>query len=112
MDVTMANKLTGAEELTGNDKASHILSELNRRNLFTEKRVEPHSVYQYHPLFREFLLSRLISSCSSEEISMIQRKAANILEEAGSIEEAVELFCKTAEWGAAAGIIMKHATAL
>src|SRR5512143_444626 len=46
-----------AAEISGLENAGQILSELNRRNFFTEKRTKPEPTYQYHPLFREFLLS-------------------------------------------------------
>jgi ATP/maltotriose-dependent transcriptional regulator MalT len=47
-----------AEELTKLSSAGSILSTLNRNNYFTEKRFQKEPIYQYHPLFREFLLSR------------------------------------------------------
>jgi len=45
-----------AESLTGNPKASRILSYLNRHNLFTEVHPGEEPVYEFHSLFREFLL--------------------------------------------------------
>ena len=49
-------------------------------------------VYQYHPLFRDFLLSRMESLFRPDEITSIRRKAALILEESGRVEEAAALF--------------------
>ena len=53
-----------AEALTGNKAAGKILSNLNQRNYFTEKRTQPDVIYQYHALFREFLLNRAASRLS------------------------------------------------
>ena len=47
-----------AEELTGNVKAGAILSGLNRNHYFTDRRPLPQPVFQYHPLFKEFLQVR------------------------------------------------------
>jgi len=55
-----------AEELTGLPHAGRLLSALNRNNYFTEKRIHAEPVYQYHPLFREFLLMRAKETLSRE----------------------------------------------
>ena len=47
-----------AERITGLRRAGVILSYLNRNNYFTEMHRYAEPVYEYHPLFREFLLSR------------------------------------------------------
>ena len=46
-----------AEDLTGLPNARRILDSLSRTHYFTEKRFRGEPVYQYHMLFREFLLS-------------------------------------------------------
>jgi hypothetical protein len=46
-----------AHELTGTENADRILEDLNRNQFFTQKHVQDGAVYQYHPLFREFLRS-------------------------------------------------------
>ena len=47
-----------AERLTGLATAGDMLTKLYRARYFTERRVEEQAWYQYHPLFREFLLGR------------------------------------------------------
>ena len=47
-----------AERLTGYARAGAILSALCRNNWFTQARGHGDPVYEYHALFREFLLSR------------------------------------------------------
>ncbi len=80
-----------AGKLTGNPKAGHILSSLSRSNYFIEKRYEPHAVYQYHQLFREFLFERAKNELSKKERGLLLRLAAELLEQAGRAEEALHL---------------------
>ena len=47
-----------AEKLTGAERAGSILSEMNRQNQFTKKYLQREPVYEYHDLFREFLLEQ------------------------------------------------------
>ena len=42
--------------LSGTDKAENILHGLSKNNFFTARSLHADPVYQYHPLFREFLL--------------------------------------------------------
>ena len=46
------------QELTGIESSHAILAALSRDHFFTERHVSTDIVYQYHPLFREFLLFR------------------------------------------------------
>jgi LuxR family maltose regulon positive regulatory protein len=87
-----------AEALTGNPGAGAILSELNRKNYFTNRYTSQTEVFQYHPMFREFLFAQAEKNVGSDELSGIQREAAAILESSGYIKEAVELFGKSGAW--------------
>ena len=55
-----------AEKLTGLPNADSILSTLNRNNNFTQKHYSEEPVYQYHQLFREFLLVRAKETYSQQ----------------------------------------------
>ncbi len=98
-----------AETLTGMDASGHILSRMNQNNYFTTARHQPERVYQYHPLFREFLLSRAKDTFTPEEFLAIQKNAAGILEEAGQIEDAATIFRDIRDWDSLVGLILKHA---
>ncbi len=87
-----------AEELTGNKTGGKILSNLNQRNIFTEKRTQPEVIYQYHGLFREFLISRAASRFPSGELSGLRLEAAKLLEASGQTEDAAELFIQATAW--------------
>lgn len=68
-----------AESITGNSRAGQILSDLNRGNYFTERRVGPELTYQYHALFREFLKNRADSRYSAAERSRLMLVRARSL---------------------------------
>ena len=56
-----------ASTLTGQSRAGQILAELNRGNRFTERRFRKRLSYQFHALFRDFLLSRAKETFSEAE---------------------------------------------
>jgi len=101
-----------AEELTKLSSAGSILSTLNRNNYFTEKRFQNEPIYQYHPLFREFLLSRAKKIFATETLSLLYSRAARLLEESGQTESAVSLLREAGDWDGMVGLIMKHAPSL
>ncbi|MCK9417905.1 MAG: hypothetical protein M0R70_00830 [Nitrospirae bacterium] len=100
-------KLTAAmaHKLTSLDKAEQILSDLNRHNFFTTKHAQHDTAYQYHPLFREFLLAHCGRVFSMVELTSLKIGTAIILEEAGQGEAAVELFQQAGDWQNAARLI-------
>ncbi len=98
-----------AEELTDISQAGRILSTLSRNNYFTEKRFDKEPSYQYHRLFRDFLLNRARGSFSPETLSMLQSRAALLLEEAEEIEAAALLFRDASHWDGLIRLILKHA---
>ena len=101
-----------AEELTGNKAAAKILSNLNQRNYFTEKRTRPELVYQYHALFRDFLVTHAVSRFSSGEISGLRLDAANLLNASGQTEDAAELFIQAGAWKELTTLIRPNAPML
>ena len=98
-----------AEDLTGISHARRILDTLSRTHYFTEKRFHGESVYQYHPLFRDFLISRAKETFSPETRSILIHGAATLLEEAGQTEAAVVLLHDVSDWDMMIRIILKHA---
>ncbi len=99
-----------AAELTGSSNAGGILSTLSRNNYFTEKRFLEEAVYQYHPLFREFLLARAKETFSAERLSVLCSRAATILEEAGQTESAASLLRDVSDWDGLVRLITQHAS--
>ena len=101
-----------AEILTGNREADRILTDLTRNNYFIEKYLQHEPVYQYQPLFREFLLSFAKDSFTHEDLSIVQNKAASILMGFDLIDDAAELLCKTGNWKELILLINKNALSL
>ena len=110
----LAQMTTGmAEELTGDARAGRILAELHRNNYFVALRqARPEPVYQYHPMFREFLLARIQETHSKERRRQLQKASAAAMEAAGHVEEAVALFRDSHDWGEMARLIGAHAEAM
>lgn len=102
MTPDMVTRLSG-------EGAARILNELSRRNYFTENYARPEPVYQYHPLLREFLLTRAQASFSSERLHDIQRRAAELLEHAGQYEDAIELYARIGDVPRMTRVILNHA---
>jgi ATP/maltotriose-dependent transcriptional regulator MalT/DNA-binding SARP family transcriptional activator len=100
------------ERLTENPQAGRTLHRLNRGNYFTEKRILGEPIYGYHPLFREFLLSRAEESFSKQGLFPLRRRAADILEEHGQVGSAARLLQEIGDWDAMIQLILKHAPAM
>lgn len=98
-------------ELTGFPAAGELLHGLNRSNYFTLKHDHVEPVYEYHPLFREFLLMRAEQMFEPAELRNLRGKAAALLEAEGQIEEAAELLQAAGDAQAFARLIGAHAPA-
>src|SRR5262249_34567410 len=62
-----------AAALTEQPAAADVLATLHRQNYFTDRQAGREASYQYHPLFRQFLLSRAERTYSSETLVKIRR---------------------------------------
>ncbi|MBI5016909.1 MAG: hypothetical protein HZB55_15680 [Deltaproteobacteria bacterium] len=101
-----------AEELTGHPGAAGLLSGLYRRGDFTEKRAHVDPVYQYHPLFREFLQRRARESMEASDVMNVERRAGALLAEAGRHEDAAALLAGAGDWQGLAELAAAHAPVL
>jgi len=101
-----------AEKFLDDRKAGRILLDLHTNGCFTDKYLQSESVYNYHPLFREFLLVRGREEIPDDELMRLQRGAASILVETCIFEDAAALFCKTCEWDQLIQLILGNARSL
>jgi ATP/maltotriose-dependent transcriptional regulator MalT/DNA-binding SARP family transcriptional activator len=102
-----------ATSMTGEADAGAILAHMHSNNYFvTLKQAKPQPVYQYHPLLREFLLSRVEEAFSKETRSALKRQAAMLLEQQDSISDCVSLLREIADWERMVQVIRKHAEAM
>lgn len=99
------------QTLSGRPEAGTILAELYHRNYFVIKH-EPEETYQFHPLFHAFLLHRAQVDFTPAKITALRTQAGTLLEVAGNIEAAAELWCAASEWRLLEAHIIKHAAQL
>ena len=98
-----------ARELTGIPEAQDILEDLCTRHYFTSKSDQTETLYQYHPLFRDFLLSRGRKDLGNEGCQRIAARAAHILACVGQTEEAIVLAHAAADWPVMCNLINRQA---
>ena len=102
------------ERLTGRAGAGQVLEDLHRGHFFTERRISAggDSSYEFHPLFRDFLLSRARETFGVEGFSQRCRQAAALLAPAGQVEAAAALLAEGRDWPALARLIGEQARTL
>lgn len=101
-----------AEAMTSHPKASRILSYLNRHNFFTEIHPGGEPVYEFHTMFREFLLHRAEGELSAEEARAMRQRAAVLLEESGQAADAVDLLRQCGDFRGVCRVIRREAPSL
>jgi ATP/maltotriose-dependent transcriptional regulator MalT len=92
------------EELTAHPGAGQILEDLHRRNYFTLKHAA--GAYEYHPLFRDFLLRQ------GTHMQTLRKKAAALAQADGQLEAAAELLRASGDFGALAQLVLAQAQVL
>lgn len=100
------------EPLTGNQHCDTILAALNRQNCFTTLYSRSPPVYQYHDLFREFLLKKGEQAFSAKQRQDLQKQAASLLLTDEKFEEAADLFESARAYEDITGLILKYAPLL
>ena len=99
-----------ASTLSGHADAGELLDHLYRNNYFvTLKQTAPQSIYEYHPMMREFVVARANASFSREKRHSLLRISADLLVAQGLVTEAVGLARAASDWERIAEIIRHHA---
>jgi LuxR family transcriptional regulator, maltose regulon positive regulatory protein len=80
--------------------------------LVTTIEAEPQFIVQFHPLLRDFLLSRAEQSGTAHEIVSRRRRVAQLLQAHGHPEEAASLYVRNHDWELLAGTIRDTADTL
>jgi len=102
-----------AMTLSGQADAGARLDHLYRNNYFvTLKQAVPQSIYEYHPMMREFALSRANALLPKERRQSLQRAAADLLLSQGLVAEAVGLARAGGDNERIASIIRHHARSM
>jgi ATP/maltotriose-dependent transcriptional regulator MalT/DNA-binding SARP family transcriptional activator len=98
-----------AQALTGEARAGRILADLHTDNLFTDRRPGANPVYEYHPVFREFLADRAAGALDPEALAALKVRTAALLEEAGELAAAADLLIGAADWAGLAAFVERRA---
>ncbi len=96
-------------ELAGVENSSRILADLNRNHCFVYLYGDE---YQCHPLFREFLYSRIEQTFSKEEIYDARKRAGTFLLKSGRVEAGINLLTELSDWAAVIPAILSIAPSL
>jgi LuxR family transcriptional regulator, maltose regulon positive regulatory protein len=105
-------RVSDVELLCGDPDAGGLLAELQQRNYFTYRLSPKTPTYEYHPLFREFLLARLEATLAPEALAALQVRAAERAAADGSVDEAVSLWRAAGAWEAIVRCVCETAPAL
>ena len=98
-----------AHQLTNHPEARRILSEMIRNNHFTTIHGDDRSVYRYHALFRNCLLTRAQMTFGENDLQALRLAAANILQEEGAFNDAFSVLTDAHLWEEAALLVRTHA---
>ena len=101
-----------ATDISASDDAGQILSALYEKQYFIERKVEVELTYQYHDLFREFLMAKLEETHDIRDVAPLRARAASTLEGSGHINEAIVLFQQAGDWQNVSRLTSVHAKAL
>jgi DNA polymerase III delta prime subunit len=100
------------EQLTGIPTARKLLAGLARAGYFTSCLNQQEEVYDYHPLFRQFLLARGREVLDPERRDRLRAEAAVKLVATGETDSAVELLRAAGSWEELARLIVVQAPEL
>ncbi len=87
-----------ADEVSEHSGATRMIRDLYQRGLFVDRRADAQVRYQYHDLFREFLLDRYREHFDRETQHNLKYTAAQVAERYGQQDTAVELYAETQSW--------------
>ena len=105
-------RVSDVESLCGDPGVGNMLAELQQQNYFTYRLSPTMPVYEYHPLFREFLLARLKESVAPEVLAALRTRAAEYAAATGSADEAIALWHAAKAWDAIIRYVCRIAPSL
>jgi len=101
-----------ALELTGIESSDSMLSSMCAHGYFITRLSGAEQVYQYHPLFRDFLRDRASEILSPAELSQLLLKAGALMEKSGAADDAADLYTRARSWSSLTELIMSEAPGL
>lgn len=100
-----------ARQLSLRTDSRDVLADLRDRRLFTDRRSGDVEIYEYHPLFRQFLHKHASSEWGPARTAELIGDSADALASAGHEEAALELYLDAARWEEAARLMLAQAQA-
>ena len=98
------------------DKREHdislLLDGLYDRQFFIARHKSDSPIYQFHPMFRHYLLNECENRHTESELTTLRRKAAILAKNNGQIMDAAILMIKTESWKPLGEICIEHAVSL
>ena len=99
-----------AKTLSGSKNAARLLDTLDRKNHFTFKfERSSKTYYQYHDLFRKFLMEQAAIRLTPDDLAATGKKAAGILKHEGMNEDAALIMIRLRDWDALISLIQNTA---
>ena len=96
---------TAAQELTGSTQAQNLLKRLERHQSFTTRSA---GTYEYAPLFREFLLTRVEETLAPEDFNEVVNRAACLVDSRSELEALAALMVRARNWPTLLQLIFRH----
>lgn len=106
MTPTLARRIAAAPD------AAALLEGLHRAHLFTSRRDGDEDLYEYHPLFRDFLQREAARAFGGDVLRELRAASAAALAEAGDAEAAAPLLVANEDWRGLARLVRGAAEAL
>lgn len=104
--------VSAAVLLSKNTQSQQYLEYLYQRGLFINRRNSADQFYQYHTLFREFLLARAKAYFSVNELNELKKIGADIAETNGEFLTSASLLSDAQAWEALYELILRQAAIL
>ena len=98
--------------LGGTGVGQNVLDALYRRQLLVTRAKSSQTVFHLHDLLREYLRNRLVREWPAAERSALMAQAAQLLNEAGHGDSAIDLALQSQEWPVARRLISAQAATL
>lgn len=97
--------------ISGSSRGGDIIHGLHQRNYFVA-RAAGSDVYQFHPLFHDFLRAQLTTLRTRDEHRALSLRAAQLLDRAGHREHALDLYVAAEDWPSGVRTLLAIAPAL
>ncbi len=111
MSAPLCNAILGDTILGRTSQSETILKQLEQANLFVVALDDQTYWYRYHPLFRDFLQTRLHKT-QPERINALHRAACTWLTANGFLREAAGHAFQTQDWEYAAALVEQHGVSM